>query len=358
MMNRSTHVVGIDLGDTRSVVAGVERATGEVLPHRRVATTPEAMDGLFAQLPANSLVALETGTHSPWIARIAERHGHTVLVAQARKLRAIWQSDRKSDDADADILCQIALASPALLSPIRHRREPAHTDLALLRLRAQVVEARTGLINSVRGTLKSLGHRAPKCSAASFHRKAAEGLPESLEGAVLPMLVAIEQLSVAIRCYDAQIERLAKDEHARATRRMLEVDGVGALTALAYVLVLDDPTRFRRSRDVGAYLGLVPRRDQSGESDRQLPISKSGDRLMRRLLVQAAHHILGPFGKDSDLRRWGLSHAERGGKSGKKRTIVAVARRLAVLLHRLWMDDRPYEPLRHAQRARADGATA
>ena len=277
------------------------------------------MDGLFAQLPAKSLVALETGTHSPWIARIAERHGHTVLVAQARKLRAVWQNDRKSDDADADILWQIALASPALLSPIRHRREPAHADLALLRLRERAVEARTGLINAVRGTLKSLGHRVPKSSTDTFHLNAAEGLPESLEGAVLPMLVAIEHLTTAIRCYDAQITRLAEGKYDAATRRMREIDGVGALTALALALVLDDPTRFRRSRDVGAYLGLVPRRDQSGDGDRQLPISKCGDGMMRRLLAQAAHHVLGPFGKDSDLRRWGLSRAERGGKSGKKR---------------------------------------
>lgn len=356
MANRSTHVVGMDIGDRWSVVGGVERATGEVLPHRRIATTPEAMDEYFAGLPAKTLVALETGTHSPWIARITERHGHAPLVGQARKLRAIWQNDRKSDDADVDILWQIAAVSPELLAPIRHRREPAHIDLALLRLREQAVDARTGLINAVRGTLKSLGHRVPKSSTDSFHLKAAEGLPESLEGAVLPMLVAIEHLTTAIRCYDAQVERLAQDKYGAATRRMREVDGVGALTALAFALVIDDPTRFRKSREVGAYLGLVPRRDQSGDGDRQLPISKCGDRMMRRLLVQAAHHMLGPFGKDSDLRRFGLSRAERGGRSGKKRAIVAVARRLSVLLHRLWVDDRPYEPLRHAARAQAVAA--
>ena len=358
MKKTITYVVGIDLGDRWSVVGGIDLQTGEILPHRRVRTEPGAMDELFASLAAPARVVIETGTHSPWVSRVAERRGHDVLVAQARKLRAIWQNDRKSDDADVDILWQIGQVRPELLSPIRHRGEKSQRDLALLRLREQAVDTRTGLINAVRGTLKSLGYRAPGCAAERFHDRAAEELPDELGPTVLPLLAAIEQLSASIAVYDKLVRELLRGDYRAATRRSLEIHGVGPVTALAYALVIDDPGRFAKSRAVGAYLGLVPKRDQSGDGDRQLRISKAGDRMMRRLLVQCAHYILGPRGRDSDLRRWGLARMERGGKSGKKRALVGVARRLAVLLHRLWVDDAVYEPLRHAATIEATAAAA
>jgi len=130
---------------------------------------------------------------------------------------------------------------------------------------------------------------------------------------------------------------------------MRQIGGVGALTSLVYVLTIGDPARFRKSREVGPYLGVVPRQEESGESAPQLRITKAGDEDLRCLLVGSAHYILGPFGKDSDLRRYGLALSERGGKNGKKRAVVAVARRLAVLLHRLWVSGEKYEPLRNAR---------
>lgn len=346
MQQTITCVVGIDLGDRWSVVGGLDKRTGEVWPHRRVRTEPGAMEELFASLPAPCRVVMETGTHSPWISRIAERHGHEVLVGQARKLRAIWQNDRKSDDADVDILWQIADVRTELLHPIQHRSAQSQWDLSLLRLREQLVAARTKLVNSVRGTVKALGYRVPGCSPESFARRAATELPERLRQLVAPLLAAIAELSAQVAEYDAKIQALIRTAYRASTRRLLEVNGVGPVTALAYVLVVDDPARFRKSRMVGAYAGLVPRRDQSGESDRQLPISKSGDEMLRRLLVQCAQHILGHRGRDSDLRRWGLARAERGGANAKKKAVVGVARRLAVLLHRLWVDDLAYEALR------------
>lgn len=356
MSKTITCVVGIDLGDRWSVVGGSDRATGEFLAHRRVRTTPDAMDELFAELPRPTRVVVETGTHSPWVSRLAERHGHEVLVAQARRLRAIWQNDRKSDDADADILWQLGDARPDLLHPIRHRRAKAQAHLSMLRMRERAVEGRTALTSAARGAAKAMGYRLPPCAPEAFHRKVAGHLPQELDPALRPLLGAIEALTKTIREYDREIVRLCQHEYHRETRRPLEVHGIGALTALAYVLVIDDPTRFRKSRGVGPYLGLVPRRDQSGDTDRQLPITKAGDRMLRRLLVQCAHFILGPFGQDSDLRRWGLARLESGGKSRRKRTVVAVARRLAVMLHRLWVDDAPYEPLRRSKVTEQAGA--
>jgi transposase len=160
----------------------------------------------------------------------------------------------------------------------------------------------------------------------------------------------IQTLSAQIVAFDKQIECMAEEKHP-ATRSLRQVTGVGALTALTYVLVLEDPARFRQSRSVGSYLGLAPRLDETGGAGRgpELSISKTGDALLRRLLVSSAHYILGPFGPDTDLRRWGLALAARGGKNAKKRTVVAVARKLAVLLHRLWSTGEAYEPLRNAK---------
>ena len=159
----------------------------------------------------------------------------------------------------------------------------------------------------------------------------------------------ITSLTERIRQYDRQLEAVSKERYPE-TELLRQVEGVGPLTGLTFVLTLGDPSRFEESRSVGAYLGLVPARDQSGDSDPQKRISKEGDEMLRRLLVSCAHYILGPFGSDSDLRRHGEKIACRGGKNAKKRAVVAVARKLAVLLHRLWVTAETYEPLYDAHR--------
>jgi transposase len=184
----------------------------------------------------------------------------------------------------------------------------------------------------------------PKCPASSFHNKAAEHIPEALLPALGSILETIGSLTGRIREYDRKLETISK-EHYPQTELLRQVEGVGPLTALTFVLTLEDPYRFEKSRSVGAYLGLVPARDQSGDRDPQRRISKEGDEMLRRLLVSGAHYILGPFGKDSDLRRHGEKIASRGGKNAKKRAVVAVARKLAVLLHSLWISAEIYEPL-------------
>jgi transposase len=233
-----------------------------------------------------------------------------------------------------------------LLGPVRHRSAKAQIHLTVIRARAVLVSTRTALVNAARGLTKSYGARLPKCGTAQMNREIATGLSQELREALDPLLAEIESLNERIAEYDGRIERIAKEVYPQVAV-LKQVKGVGPLIALTFVLTLDDPHRFRRSRDVGCFLGLRPGRRNSGMSEPQLHISKEGDRYLRTLLVQGAHYILGPFGQDSDLRRWGLKLAERGGKNAKKRAVVAVARKLAVLLHKLWVSGEVYEPLRN-----------
>ena len=274
---------------------------------------------------------------------------HEVLVANARKLHLIYANKRKSDKLDAENLARLARVDPKLLYPLEHRSERSQAHLALLHSREVLVRSRTQLINHVRGTVKSFGDRLPKCSASSFHNKVADGIPERLREALEPILKTIASLSARIRDYERKLETLAQ-EHYQETELLRQVQGVGALTALAFVLTLEDPARFEQSRAVGAYLGLVPGKDQSGEHDPQRRITGEGDEMLRRLLVGSAHYILGPFARDSDLRRHGMKIAERGGKNAKKRAVVAVARKLSVVLHHLWVSEEVYDPLYNARR--------
>ena len=269
----------------------------------------------------------------------------------ARKIRLIYAEGRKTDRVDAEKkLARLARLDPKLLAPIEHRGERSQAHLALIRSREALVRTRARLINHVRFTVKPFGHRLPKCSAQAFHKKVAEGMPESLKPSLAPILETIGELSARIGEYDRKLEALAEGFYPQ-TRLLRQVQGVSSLTALAFVLILEDPMRFASGRAVGAYAGLVPGKDQSGESDPQRRISRHGNELLRRLLVGCAHYILGPFGEDSDLRRHGEKIAHRGGKNARKRAVVAVARKLAVLLHRLWLSGEIYEPLYNARRA-------
>ena len=275
-----------------------------------------------------------------------------MIVANSFRLKVISQSNRKSDQADAELLARFARADPELLCPVRHRGKQARQDLQLLRSREALVSARVELVNHVRGAVKASGRRLPACSTASFHRKIPANLPRELVPAFQPLIEAIETLTQQIREYDARIAHACEHRYPE-TNRLRQVAGVGPITALCFLLTLDDPTRFHSSRMVGAYLGLQPRRRQSGDRDPNLGITKAGDEHLRRLLVNAAQYILGPFGPDTDLKRWGLELASRGGSGGKQRAVIAVARKLAVLLHALWVSGEDYEPLRQASASEA-----
>ena len=338
----STITIGMDLGDRKHVVF-VLNDTGKVIKNCEVDNTKESLITFFSHYPG-ATVAIEAGTHSAWISRLLSGLGCKVLVGNPRKLRAIWGSDDKSDAHDAEMLGRIARFDPDLLYPINHRGEQAQIDLKLLQSRDILVRNRSTLINHVRGSVKAFGERLPGCSSESFHKQAGEHLPEELSAPLQPLLKIIEHLTQQIREFDKWVDQICKTQY-QETELLRAVKGVGPLTSLAFILVLEDPTRFTKSRQVGKFLGLTPRRDQSGEIDKQLRITKAGHPFLRRLLVSASQYILGPFGEDCNLRRFGLRLCEKGGKNAKRRAVVAVARKLAVLLHRIWQHGEIYQPL-------------
>jgi transposase len=346
---------GLDLGDKYSYLCLLDTQSGEIMEEGRLRTTPESLRRRFASERPPMRIAIEAGTHSPWVSRVLEECGHEVLVANARKLRLIYANKRKTDEVDAENLARLARLDPKLLYPLKHRGEDSQAHMTIIRSREALVGCRTQLVNHVRGAVKSFGGRLPKCPARSFHKRAAEHVPEALWPALGPILEQIASLTERIRDYDRKLQTISK-EHYPETALLRQVEGIGALTALTFVLTLDDPYRFERSRCVGAYLGLVPATGQSGDRDPQRRISKEGDEMLSKLLVGSAHYILGPFGQDSDLRRHGEKIASRGGKNAKKRAAVAVARKLAVLLHRLWVSAEVYDPLYNTHRRQEQAA--
>ncbi len=351
MENLTTITVGLDLGDKYSQICSLDPG-GDMLDSGRVRTTKLGFEHRFHGQPRARIV-VEAGTHSGWVSRQLSGYGHEVIVANPREIALIYKANDKSDKTDSEKLARLGRFDPKLLAPIQHRSERTQIDLAVLRSRDLVVAMRTKLVNHARSMVKGLGERLPSCSTNAFATRMKGKVPADLCVALDPVLEAIGELSKKIRVYDTVIAEMAKRYPAMA--KLQEVSGVGALTAAAYVLTLADPTRFKKSRDVGPYIGLVPRKDASGESDPHLHITKAGDTFVRRLLVQSAQYILGHFGTDSDLRRWGLKYAGVGGKNRKKRAVVAVARKLAVLLHVLWTKDGPYRALREGQPAAPEG---
>ena len=338
--------IGMDLGDKTSRYCQLDEQ-GVVGKEGSVGTTKKAMAQMFGGMK-RSRIAVEGGTHSPWVSRLLKSLGHEVIVANARQVKLISQSSRKDDRLDAQTLARLARVDPELLRPIRHRSEKAQQHLMKIRVRATLVETRTKLVNAARGMTKAVGERLPACDADSMGVEQMADLPAGLQETLKPLLEQVESLTEKIKECEKEIEQIARTEYPE-THVLRQVSGVGNLIALTFVLTVEDRQRFRKSRDVGCYVGLRPKRSESGQSQPQLPITKEGDRYLRQMLVQGAHYILGWRGPDTDLRRWGLKLAERGGKNAKKRAIVAVARKLAVLLHALWVSGEVYEPLRNSQ---------
>ena len=339
--------IGLDVGDRFTHICVLD-PDGEVTQRTRVRTTRQGLTRALDRPLAR--VVLETGTHSPWISRLARKLGHDTIVAHARKLRSIIESDSKNDDADAEELARLARVDAKMINPVTHRNEQAQRDLAMLHARDTLVRMRTQLVNQIRGFAKSLGLRIGTCSTEHFPKAVREELGEDLFPGVDVMLAMLEKLTTDINRLTRQAERIATDRYPD-TAVVRQIKGVGPVTALAFVLTIEEPSRFPRSRTVGAYLGLRPRQRDSGERKPQLGISKAGDSFVRRLLINCAHYIMGPFGPDTDLRSFGQRIADRGGKAAKKRAVTAVARKLAVLMHRLWMTGEVYEPIGYGRSA-------
>lgn len=359
-MNKHSTTIGLDLGDKFCDWALIGEDSDDIEEQGRVRTDKQALKRKFAALPP-ARVAMEVGPQSPWISRLIADCGHEVIVANPRKLKMIYANDRKSDKVDAAILARVARLDPKLLAPIQHRGEAAQLDLAKLRARDAAVRARTLLINAARGMGKATGHTLPKCGAACFHRKALQDAPDELLPVLKDLVSLIGAATETIKAYDAEIERMCREDYPE-TELLQGIAGVGDLTSMAFVLTIESPERFAKSRDVGSYLGLTPRRDQSGAQDPALGITKAGDPFLRRTLVQAAHYLLGKLNiHDSELRQWGLKLAgplDAKGKHNKrlkKRATIAVARKLAVLMHSLWRNGEVYAPFH--QRALSEEAS-
>jgi transposase len=338
----------VDLGDRKHHVCVTDKH-GAILNEFSITNDRAALKKLCEDHP-NAAVALEVGAHSPWISRFLTAAGMRVTVANARKLRAIYQNDRKCDRFDAQMLAKLLRADPDLLSPIQHGSEQAQKDLVAIKVRASLVRQRTAMVNTLRGVIKSMGLRIPSSSSEAFHSRVKEFLAQQpeLEPAIAPALKALQSLTEQIRAYEKAIEDAARTHHHQAVK-LQQIPSIGPITSLAFVLCIEDPNRFKDPRDVGAYLGLVPRRDQSGGTDKQLPISKAGNNYLRQLLVQCAQYLIGHFGPDCALREQGLKLVAKGGRAAKKKATIAIARKLAVMMIAMWQKGSEYEafpPLR------------
>ena len=338
--------IGIDLGDKTSQGC-ILNAEGDVIKEQSIGTAKKAMTQTFGAM-ARCRIAIEVGTHSPWVSRLLKSLGHEVIVANARQVKLISESSRKNDKLDARMLARLARVDPELLRPIQHRSEQGQLDLMTIRVRAGLVEARTALVNAARGFSKTVGERLPACDSDQLGVEQLSSLPAALRETLKPLLEEIESLTERIKESDQKIEQIARTEYPE-TKLLQQVSGVGTLIALTFVLTIEDKERFQKSRDVGSYVGLRPKQSASGQSQPELGISKEGDVYLRKLLVQGAHCILKAKAPDTDLKRWGLRLCGRGGKNAKKRALGAVARKLSILLHKLWVTGEVYEPLRNAQ---------
>jgi transposase len=329
---------GIDLHQKHSEICGVT-GRGKVVERQRIATTEAGFRRVFGQR-ARCRVVIESGCQTTWAVRVVEKLGHEVVVVNPRRIRLIAESTLKSDRIDAEILARLGRLEEALLRPVYQRSEGAQELRTRLKVRTSLVKARTALINSVRGSLRSQGYRMSSCVAAKFAGRFVElRLPKSVQQMLEPLVETIAELSLRIERLEADL--VAESQSDELLARLQEVAGVGPLVSLAFIGWVDRPERFQRSRDVGACLGLRPRVRDSGDRQRRGSITREGDAEMRRLLVQAAHAALNSR-KDSALKRWA---EQLGQRIGKSKAVVALARKLAVLLHRLWVTGQSYRPL-------------
>lgn len=342
-------VVGLDLGDKHCQFCGVN-GLGEPVLERRFCQTRAGMDRHF-QGKGPWRVVVEAGTPTRWIKKHLESLGHQVKVVNPRKMRVIYENDSKSDVVDARELAEGGLSRWNRLPVVTLRGDEAQGKLAVIKTRDLLVRSRTALASQARAFLKQEGLCPPKCTPQAAPRRLRPMVPDTHKVALEALLTQIDALTERIKALEEWIEQQSSED--TAIQHLRSVRGVGPITAAAYVWTLDDPGRFAKSRSVGAYLGLRPRRDQSGEVDRQLRITKAGNGLLRRLLVSCAQYILGPFGPDTALRRWGLGRAARGGRLAKAKAVVGVARKLAVILHHLWVMGEEYEPFPESTEAAA-----
>jgi transposase len=335
--------IGLDLGDGTTHVCVLDR-DGEIVGETVLPTDRDSLEVLFNQVAGvRARVVCEVGSQSRWVQKFARECGiEDCIVTNPRKLLLITQSLKKTDQSDAYVLARAGQSMPELLSPIEHVSDEIYADRALLESRDHLVRMRTQLITRIRSLVKTSSTKIARCSPESFHHKAPEHIPEMLRPACKPLFAMLEALDPQIRQIEKELRKLIKKKYAIAAK-LQEIAGVGCIVALSFVLTVGDPSRFQDARAIGAYFGLTPRKRQSGSSNPQLGITKAGNRGMRCRLVLAAHCLLAR-GEDCALKRWALKLCERGGRNAKKRAIIALARKLAVIMLALWKNDTAYDP--------------
>jgi transposase len=335
-----TQYVGLDVSLRMTALCVVDESGG-VIAEGKVASEPEALGGwLREHAPAARRIGMETGPLAVWLWNGLKERGLPVHVIDARHAKAgLTLQASKTDRNDARGLAQIMRTG--WFKEVQVKSTAAHLLRALLASRGMLVATRCALENQIRGLLKTFGLVLGKAGRRRFEVRLRELLAAEprLGRLVTPLLEVRRSLVEQIQTYDRCLVAIAR-RHA-VVRRLMSVPGVGAVTAVAFVAAIDDPSRFRRSRHVGAYFGLVPRRYQSGEVDRPGRISKAGDQLVRTLLYEAANALLTRSRQPSALKAWAEAIAAR---SGRKKAKVALARRLAVMLHRLWRDGTAFVP--------------
>jgi len=345
--------IGLDLG-TKNTQCAIYASDGKRIEERKVTTNHRQVTALLDRHPG-ARVVMEASTASRWINNLARKLEHEVIIANPRSIPIITASVKKCDRNDARLLAELGQIRPDLLSPVLLRDDRYQEVRTLLFARMQLVKQRAALVTFVRSEVRVLGDSLPSCGTKVFASKCRALIPDSLRVALDPIFDTIQSATDGIKVYDKSIDDLGERDFPEAGV-LRQVHGVGPLISLAFVATIGDPSRFRKSRTIGAYLGLVPRKAQSGKSDPALSITKCGDGYMRSLLVSAATRVLGPHGVDCDLRRFGERIAGQGGKKAKARARIAVARKLGVVLHSLLRSGEVYEPLRSNPEADAVAA--
>jgi transposase len=336
---------GLDLASKKTYQYTVDPG-GKCLGKGYVPTTREDLKLLLDGPPRR--VVLEACGSTRWVAHLCEELGHEVIIANPRKFHLISKSERKNDARDARLLAETGQLQPHHLHPVRLRGDDCQRVRVLMAARRQLVDQRVALVNFVRGQMRTLGVSLPPCSTRVFADRTRGLIPQELSAALVPLLDQIKLLGQNLDQYDAMVEELGESRFHDA-HVVRQIPGVGPLLSLAFVTTLESPEHFKSSRDVGAWVGLTPKQRQTGGRDPQMRITKCGDKELRRLLVAGATWILGPFGPDCDLRRFGERIRARGDQTSKAKARIAVARKLAVVMHRLWTTGEVYEPLREAR---------
>jgi transposase len=335
------YFIGIDIGDKINTVC-VLNNDGEIIQECEVENTGQEMHDFFIEYP-NARVAIEACSHSLWLHDLLVRLGCQVFVGNPRKLRIISSSSRKNDKNDSRLLARLVRSDLDLLYPIVVRDILTQQDMVIIKTRTMLIKTRGDLVRHIRGIIKPFGLKLPKdVTTDNFHDKVKEHLSKELLPILKHTIKSIKDLSIQIKNLDKKIDSLINKKYPEAML-LQTIDGIGPITALTFILIMGDPKRFEKSRDVGAYFGLVPRQDQSCTIDKSLPITKEGDSCMRSLLVNCSHHILGRYGKDTQIRRHGLKvMGQDENKIRKKKAVIAVARKLSVLMHSMLISGEPF----------------